>query len=149
KIHGYPEWFSELRKQKHKERIHVVQEETPLDVRADITTNSWNNEIASLVQQEVIKYMKNQNLNNVESAGCVGYAGMSGMNLINCSFKALHDVGIWVVDTGATSHMCHDFSLFTKITKLQNPIPVYLPDGSIKHATHRGIIKLNPNLVLH
>ncbi|KAL0348614.1 UNVERIFIED_CONTAM: hypothetical protein Sangu_1089200 [Sesamum angustifolium] len=54
----------------------------------------------------------------------------------------------WIVDSGATNHMCGDARFFTTLTKLHKPTQVHLPDNSISYATHLGNIVLSPKLTL-
>ena len=35
----------------------------------------------------------------------------------------------WIVDSGATCHMCHDCKLFTDLHHLKDPLEVVLRDG--------------------
>ena len=35
----------------------------------------------------------------------------------------------WIVDSGATSHVCHDRSLFTELQNLEKPLDIILGDG--------------------
>ncbi|KAL0320311.1 UNVERIFIED_CONTAM: hypothetical protein Sradi_5292600, partial [Sesamum radiatum] len=54
----------------------------------------------------------------------------------------------WIVDSGATSHICGDVGLFYSVTKITTPINIHLPDNRITFATHRGDITLSPHLTL-
>ncbi|KAL0401325.1 UNVERIFIED_CONTAM: Retrovirus-related Pol polyprotein from transposon RE1 [Sesamum latifolium] len=54
----------------------------------------------------------------------------------------------WIVDSGATNHMCGDACAFHSLTKLPNPIKIHLPDNSVSYATHTGNITLSPTLTL-
>lgn len=56
---------------------------------------------------------------------------------------------MWIVDLGASTHMCHDFTLFQNISKINSPSFVTLLDGTIKQVLHKGTIKINPKLHLH
>ncbi|GJU17601.1 cysteine-rich receptor-like protein kinase 8 [Tanacetum coccineum] len=55
---------------------------------------------------------------------------------------------IWVVDSGATDHVCISLSLMHNITKLQTPITVYLPNGQITQVTYTGSVRLTQSLTL-
>ena len=46
----------------------------------------------------------------------------------------------WIIDTGATSHMCNDRSLFDKYTKLQKRQRVFLGNGHHLNAVGRGTV---------
>ena len=40
-----------------------------------------------------------------------------------------NEVGSWIVDSGATCHLCNDRSIFTVFNSLENPQEVVLGDG--------------------
>lgn len=54
----------------------------------------------------------------------------------------------WIIDTGATNHMCSNILLFDKTTPLSQVKIVHLPDGSSQNVTHTGAITLLPNFTL-
>ncbi|CAH9086226.1 unnamed protein product, partial [Cuscuta europaea] len=54
----------------------------------------------------------------------------------------------WILDTGASDHMTHNFSLYTSSPKPIS-INIQLPTGSFINATHIGDIKINNDFTLH
>lgn len=58
-------------------------------------------------------------------------------------------INSWILDTGATSHLCCDQSLFESLVFLESPVSLFLPDGSSKLVHLTGDIVTNSNLVLH
>jgi hypothetical protein len=48
----------------------------------------------------------------------------------------------WVIDSGASHHMCNRRSSFIKLKKLEMPIGIRLGDNSIVHATHHGVARI-------
>lgn len=44
--------------------------------------------------------------------------------------------GSWVIDVGATTHMCTNLKQLNRLSPTKYPIPIKLPDGSIKNVTH-------------
>jgi hypothetical protein len=51
----------------------------------------------------------------------------------------------WIVDSGATCHMCGNSKLFANLQRLEQPIEVSLGDGHTLQATGRGNIPLKMN----
>ena len=54
-----------------------------------------------------------------------------------------HEQSTWIVDSGATTHMCHDTQSFTNLDQLENPIDVVLGDGRVLTAVGRGEVVLD------
>ncbi|XP_074314653.1 uncharacterized protein LOC141649883 [Silene latifolia] len=56
----------------------------------------------------------------------------------------------WIIDSGATNHMCGNSALFDKLINLQAPIRIGQPDGSLQLVTQTGNISLlNGSIILH
>lgn len=74
--------------------------------------------------------------------------GTSTASVINnCSVvNALHVVP-WVIDSGATDHICNNLKLFDSIHDMK-PVTVRLPNGSSVVATMAGHIRLSDDLFL-
>ena len=47
---------------------------------------------------------------------------------------------LWIVDSGATCHMCKNKNLFNDFVELTNPAEVQLGDGKVLNATGRGTV---------
>ncbi|XP_022845245.1 uncharacterized protein LOC111368228 [Olea europaea var. sylvestris] len=60
----------------------------------------------------------------------------------------LHSPRYWIVDSGATNHVCFDLSLFHTITPIPNSY-ITLPNGTRIHVKFYGTIQLNSSLTLH
>ena len=57
--------------------------------------------------------------------------------------KALsHSYGNWIVDSGATSHICNNKDLFVELFPLKHPMIIKLGDGHTLTANARGVVKL-------
>ena len=65
----------------------------------------------------------------------------------NPSNKTAYNAETWVLDTGATDHIIHSTSLFTKITSSLSSF-VHLPNGEKVLVTHIGTVQLTPTLIL-
>ena len=52
----------------------------------------------------------------------------------------------WIVDSGATCHMCHDRKLFTALHHLKDPLEVVLGDGHALMAAGKGDVLLDMRL---
>lgn len=102
-------------------------------------------------QEEILKYMKGQNQKaNINEASFVAWNDYAGDKSFFFSFHFIrtvnHDKGIWIIDTGASTHMCNDLNLFLQPLKLTKTNMITFPYGNTKSVTHSGL--LNPKLHL-
>lgn len=54
----------------------------------------------------------------------------------------------WIIDSGASSHICSNVDMMVSIYRLEIPINVHLPDGSSKVVTHGGNARVSKNIFL-
>lgn len=59
------------------------------------------------------------------------------------SVSSSNEQSIWIIDSGATCHMCQDSKLFTTLHQLEDPIDVVLGDGRAITAVGRGEVMLD------
>ncbi|GJZ61198.1 hypothetical protein Tco_0617335 [Tanacetum coccineum] len=117
--------------------------------------------LVNAVCQEMIKLIKGKGIDVNEASSSKPHAGIllsgkdtnTGLSL-HASIKFLIDNGglnieiDWVVDTGASDHMCPHLHLFQCIRILKKPIKIKLPDGTCKWVTQVGNIRINDSLIL-
>ena len=48
----------------------------------------------------------------------------------------------WIIDSGATSHICSDRGLFVELKRLERPLDVVLGDGRVLQTNHCGSVNL-------
>ncbi|KAJ0031969.1 hypothetical protein Pint_13682 [Pistacia integerrima] len=62
KLHGYPDWYKDLKEQKGKtqHKTYASMSDTPLEVEKELgnTGTEWGTTISELIQQELAKLMK-------------------------------------------------------------------------------------------
>jgi len=54
----------------------------------------------------------------------------------------------WVIDSGASNHICTSLSLFSSHAPLQKHVSVQLPDGNFASVTHIGVVEFSNSLIL-
>ncbi|XP_010260173.1 PREDICTED: uncharacterized protein LOC104599359 [Nelumbo nucifera] len=123
KIYDYPDWYKDLREQKGNTQGRGREGFSGRFMTTPIGTR-WS-------------YLDT-------------YAGMKVQYAFNSkdSTLAVLDVGTWIVDTGASNHMCTDLKLLSQPKPITQIIPIHLPDGTIKFVQHIGHVKLSPDLIL-
>lgn len=55
---------------------------------------------------------------------------------------------VWIVDSGASAHVCCDREMLHTTYWLEKPVVVYMLDGSNKRVTVAGRVKLSADIVL-
>ncbi|KAL2236391.1 UNVERIFIED_CONTAM: Retrovirus-related Pol polyprotein from transposon RE1 [Sesamum indicum] len=147
KLHGFPDWYKELRDQRKKQssngRAYAVVDATQSSIEA---SNSNGVQLMSELL-DALRMVQNkipQDPVNVHFAQVDEMAGMTMeySTLTGCNANS------WIVDTGATCHMCGDVKLFHSLTVLKAPKRIHLPDNSITLATQCGDIQLCPKFIL-
>lgn len=54
----------------------------------------------------------------------------------------------WIIDSGASSHICSNMDMMVSTYRLENPINVHIPDGSCKVATYGGDARVSKDIFL-
>ncbi|KAF7807109.1 uncharacterized protein G2W53_039270 [Senna tora] len=147
KLIGYPEWFKELREQRKKNgkknMAATAISETPIDLTNDKGTNDYARVMVAL--QELTKIVKGKTeQKHVNFANLGEFAGKNGGKE---TFPFFTNTS-WVVDTGASSHMCSNKELLINLRALDQEIPVHLPDGSVKNVKHTESVDLKSSKTL-
>ncbi|KAK4381882.1 Retrovirus-related Pol polyprotein from transposon RE1 [Sesamum angolense] len=109
----------------------------------EMTDPNGNQLISELLEALGLVQNKVPNdLLNVHFAQTTEKAGVATQNfgLADCNS------GSWIVDIGATSHMCGDKRLFHSLTTLKTPKRIHIPDNRITQATQCGDVKLSLTL---
>lgn len=156
-----------------KESANVVKPEnnkTPFDLPEDANTkqSSYNSMLQNLQHElDKIKDKISNDAHSVNIAHISNFAGgiqdpnqgefsgiISSLQTIiialNASLKVSKKVkpNSWVIDTGATTHMCANPDYFTNFHNASYPTIINLPDGSNKNVTHTGDVNLTPKIAL-
>ncbi|KAL0299191.1 UNVERIFIED_CONTAM: Retrovirus-related Pol polyprotein from transposon RE1 [Sesamum radiatum] len=148
KLHGTPDWYKDLAEKKKKEggtvRGYNVQME---DQQLQHKTHTQE-----ALMQELIRLMKPEghHMQLQEDPLQANFAQLDNFAGKNCAFASFKD-GLsdsWIVDTGATNHMCAHKHIIHSILSPCHSTLVHLPDGTTQSVTHTGSVTLHPTLVL-
>lgn len=55
----------------------------------------------------------------------------------------------WIIDSGASAHVCCNRNMISSYRRLQKPVKVHLPDGSSKLVNYSGTTRVNNDIVLY
>ncbi|KAL0458615.1 UNVERIFIED_CONTAM: hypothetical protein Slati_0488700 [Sesamum latifolium] len=66
----------------------------------------------------------------------------------NTSSLSEIDLNCWIIDSGATNHICANIALFQSFIKPSYPHFIHLPDGSKRFVSCIGVVKLTDTITL-
>ena len=132
-FYGYPNWYKNLKAQKaqifRRPNAANITHDTPLDNKEHIEPGYENNQPGNIdwteiIQKEVAKYLKDKipfsHVNFAQSE----YAGMpSHISLTSHATTALGR-GVWIIDTGASTHMSNTFDFLDQPQPIHPLLPV-------------------------
>lgn len=140
KLHGTPDWVKQKKGKKkwtHPPKANIAGQSTPFGSDDDSTDNDLD--MKQLVKKELQKFLLRKG--NLEAGCSAVYAGFAGNVLeivvTECS------VDNWIIDTGATSHMCAKLTNFTQYTAKKLARTVLLPDRTLPQIKHMGTVCFN------
>ena len=156
RLHGFPPNF----KFRNPTRIAALVQTHDIDHTSDNQhtsvsvpglTPEQSSQLMALLQNVQLN-TEAQGINQAPSSAFTSFAGITlhryRQNL--CLLSSLVDWNnIWIIDTGASDHMCHNKALFTAFFSLTTPIAVTLPNGKKEIVTHSGTVIVTQDLVLH
>ncbi|KAL0312289.1 UNVERIFIED_CONTAM: hypothetical protein Sradi_5628200 [Sesamum radiatum] len=144
KIHGVPDWYKDLADQRKK--VWVVGPfaavTTAVNEKTSLQIDGAN--IADIIRTEVRRAMNDEmpmDPLKVNFVHLEEYAGtsMNSVSMISSS---------WIVDSGATNHICANLQLFSSFTSPKRPITIHLPNGDTQSVSHIGSVKLSQDITL-
>ena len=129
-LHGYLDWYKE-----YKARTHAANmAETPLQNTSTPATVPPASTPSNVLDATHFAHL--EHFAHIPS-GFAFYTQNSS------------NIGTWIVDTGASTHMCSEFSLLVNPAILTSPMHVSLPDGSQISVKYNSTVVLSPTLELH
>ncbi|KAK4393104.1 Retrovirus-related Pol polyprotein from transposon RE1 [Sesamum angolense] len=145
KLHGTPDWYKELNEQRKKQPTTLMVETT--ERRHAVGQPETKDQT---LLQELMKLIKGS-LHQEEQVNFAQTDDFAGEHFAFASYeKSVLD--FWIVDTGATNHMCANPKLLHNISTLSHPTYVHLPDGSSQKVQESNITlaigKLMENLYI-
>uniref|UniRef100_A0A803LQG4 GAG-pre-integrase domain-containing protein n=1 Tax=Chenopodium quinoa TaxID=63459 RepID=A0A803LQG4_CHEQI len=148
KLNGFPPDFKHNPQRKIANMAQGEEAMDDMNMQEDIVTTSFTREeyariMSAMEEQSTDAKSQSQNNSyseekNTNSAYFVGKL---------CLFS--HSNLGWIIDSGATDHICHDLKLFDPYTILDSDEnTITIPDGTEVQITHIGTVKLSPTILL-
>ncbi|KAK6141590.1 hypothetical protein DH2020_024658 [Rehmannia glutinosa] len=118
------------------------------DIPGDGRKETPLTDISNLIRQELTKLLGNKpqpgsgdmNLNHAHFADSAGIMLQHTTDYALTSIECI-DAGSWILDSGASRHMCAYSNQMSDIIDLDKPLSVLLPDGTTTSVTKSGVQK--------
>ncbi|GAA0186456.1 hypothetical protein LIER_33744 [Lithospermum erythrorhizon] len=151
KLKGFLDWWHGFN-QKMKEKANMVQEmSTPLEILNE-GRDGWQSVISTLIHQEVGKVLKGKDVGCSEQlqtqASPDGFDHFAGSIVSKSYLSDMHIMECWIIDSGASTHMCNNLSRFSVWHKLKQGVSMNLSDNTTKEIEYAANINLHGNIVL-
>ncbi|KAL0448192.1 UNVERIFIED_CONTAM: Retrovirus-related Pol polyprotein from transposon RE2 [Sesamum latifolium] len=146
KLHGYPDWFKEMTEKRKKSRTDARAMSAisggPSVPHQEVTSN----QPLSVMMNEILQLMKGKTQAEQAQAHFAKMGEFASTDLQSKSDFLYPNS--WIVDSGATTHMCASRRLFRNLRSQAADSSIFLPDGSKTHVTHSGSVILSPEITL-
>lgn len=151
KLHGYPYWYKRLKKDKAatKGYANIVSNINSYDAeggtyeRKEALTTKC---MAEIIQQEVTKILISKQPAGIEQVNFAQLDDFAGNTFKSASQN--DEFPKWIIDTGATNHICAVRNLFIALKPLDKKFLIHLPDRNTKTVQYFGNIQLHKTLSL-
>ena len=138
KIHGYPPGFTGFKDKKVAATTHLVHnEESP----APTAVNKDQPPLSSTLSTEQYSYLVDRLNKQVPPSPdqadpeIIHQANLAGTFCLASSFKIA-----WIIDSGATDHICNNLNFFCSYHSLNGTDDIIIPDGKKIKVTHIGTV---------
>ncbi|KAL0448952.1 UNVERIFIED_CONTAM: hypothetical protein Slati_1451600 [Sesamum latifolium] len=157
KLHRTPEWYKELSDKKKKGAgrgksfVANIEGGSCIDIlrtKETYLSTTMRTKLKKLITEE--EPVKPRHKTPFDDDVRVNYAHLQDIDESagNSYCFDVIDCGTWIVDSGATRHVCANLNLFTHYHKSNNHTEVSLPDGSKQPVAHIGTVKLSDQIIL-
>ncbi|KAL2250137.1 UNVERIFIED_CONTAM: hypothetical protein Sindi_2487400 [Sesamum indicum] len=105
-------------------------------------------EVADLLA-ELLKLVKNKETPSDPISNFAKYVHTEEQFADNSFDSSVLNVGDWIIDTRATSHVCGHLSCFDTYSAPSHKHFIYFPDGTKKQVAYIGIVRMSDKLTLN
>lgn len=161
-IIGVPDWYKKIKDEKGSKRVNFAAGQADSSVKAGNEQKTSMPDFEKVIQAEIAKHFatymdqrsdaaKYKSKENHQSAHIAEIEeGEISDYTDHFAFGLSTDINKeeWIIDSGASNHMCCQASLLKFLKRLQHPIKIYMPDGSSILAMMTGEAQITPSILL-
>ncbi|KAL2242588.1 UNVERIFIED_CONTAM: Copia protein [Sesamum indicum] len=148
-LKGFPDWYKDLVEQRKRNGKQIVNRAlTTQGVKGERGSHTIldENAISEIIRKELKKALQSQELNQ-DLSNLADYEDFAGNTLSLNNSNVIHNCS-WIIDSGASTHMCMNRNLFKSLQPLKNKSFIKLPDGSSCEVEHAGNIDISQHIML-
>ncbi|KAH6782570.1 zinc knuckle family protein [Perilla frutescens var. frutescens] len=164
---GVSDWYKRFKEEKGKTKANLATEKGVTGKGGSACDSQETNplltsDFGKAIQTEIAKHFATYLYNKGQQDVAAGMSGTQIANLAetdhieNMAYTGQYAFGLgteihhdeWIMDSGASNHMCCKANLLTNIRKLRNPIRIFLPDVSSLWALLAGDAQITPTIKL-
>ncbi|KAL2245844.1 UNVERIFIED_CONTAM: hypothetical protein Sindi_2852600 [Sesamum indicum] len=139
-LHGIPDWYKSLNEKKKKGRAFMAN----IDVKDEGVPDN-----ATRMMTQLIQLLTKANAPSDPITSHANFAQFEEEFAGNTAKPIGIDLSFWIIDTGATNHVCANIASFHSFAKPATPHFIHLPDGSKNAVTYVSNVQLNDEITLH
>lgn len=139
KLHGYPDWYKRLKENKGNARVSYLDED---DTRSRLDSGRQyqggdSPYISNIVLSEIAKCLGQlmQKLQTTTPSPVINmihskkqvvtpFDGHYAFSIVPSMTKA-----VWILDSGASTHLCYEIEMMTSTYRFEKPLSVHLPEA--------------------
>ncbi|XP_011070159.1 uncharacterized protein LOC105155873 [Sesamum indicum] len=148
-LHGMPDWFKTLNDKKRMGVNHNFSGNVEGRVAKKVKSSSGEakSEVADLMA-EILKMMKQKETPTDPISNYANYVHYDEEFAGNILEPFAPNASDWIIDTGATNHVCAHLSCFDTYSVSSHTHLIHLPDGTKKTVTYVGTVRISNKLTL-
>ncbi|XP_019258336.1 PREDICTED: uncharacterized protein LOC109236602 [Nicotiana attenuata] len=128
------------------------QEGAEMEVTPNERTGNIQNQLFSKEQvSELVNLIKQVQIGGAANTGAKINANAVAGTILKYSGTclAVFNTKTWIINSGASEHMCFDSNSFLNLTPLPVPLHIGLPNSFQLHVTHIGSVCIQPDMTLN
>ncbi|KAL2243773.1 UNVERIFIED_CONTAM: Retrovirus-related Pol polyprotein from transposon TNT 1-94 [Sesamum indicum] len=139
-LHGIPDWYKSLNEKKKKGRAFTAN----IDVKDEGVPDN-----ATRMMTQLIQLLTKVNAPSDPITSHTNFVQFEEEFAGNTAKPTGIGLSSWIIDTGATNHVCANIASFHSFAKPATPHFIHLPDGSKSAVTYVGSVQLSDKITLH